>query len=162
MASYAEHNPSRSWLAPAVYALIVAAVSVYVALATGYRSEVLPADAWEHHRVVRVMAELGAHAGNPTYATPEPSIRASPYSLALAWLCRATGLSAYDALSAAAVASTVLLGLSLWLVLAALGEARAAPWVLLSAGVDYDKYKKQVEMAMKAGASSGYWSSPLA
>ena len=27
------------------------------------------------------------------------------------------------------------------------------PWVLLSAGVDYDKYKKQVEMAMKAGAS---------
>lgn len=27
------------------------------------------------------------------------------------------------------------------------------PWVLLSAGVDYDKYKKQVDMAMKAGAS---------
>jgi tagatose 1,6-diphosphate aldolase len=27
------------------------------------------------------------------------------------------------------------------------------PWVLLSAGVDYDKYKKQVEMAAKAGAS---------
>ena len=25
--------------------------------------------------------------------------------------------------------------------------------MLLSAGVDYDKYKKQVEMAMKAGAS---------
>jgi tagatose 1,6-diphosphate aldolase len=27
------------------------------------------------------------------------------------------------------------------------------PWVLLSAGVDYDQYKKQVDMAMKAGAS---------
>jgi tagatose 1,6-diphosphate aldolase len=27
------------------------------------------------------------------------------------------------------------------------------PWVLLSAGVDYPQYKKQVEMAMKAGAS---------
>lgn len=29
----------------------------------------------------------------------------------------------------------------------------AKPWVLLSAGVKYDAYKKQVEMAMKAGAS---------
>ena len=27
------------------------------------------------------------------------------------------------------------------------------PWVLLSAGVDYDDYFKQVEMAMEAGAS---------
>jgi len=34
-----------------------------------------------------------------------------------------------------------------------LNDACAKPWVLLSAGVDYDKYKKQVEMAMKAGAS---------
>ena len=29
----------------------------------------------------------------------------------------------------------------------------AKPWVLLSAGVDYDQYRKQVEMAMRAGAS---------
>lgn len=34
-----------------------------------------------------------------------------------------------------------------------LSDACVKPWVLLSAGVDYDKYKKQVEMAMKAGAS---------
>jgi tagatose 1,6-diphosphate aldolase len=34
-----------------------------------------------------------------------------------------------------------------------LNDACVKPWVLLSAGVDYDQYKKQVEMAMKAGAS---------
>jgi tagatose 1,6-diphosphate aldolase len=34
-----------------------------------------------------------------------------------------------------------------------LNDACAKPWVLLSAGVDYPQYKKQVEMAMKAGAS---------
>ena len=37
--------------------------------------------------------------------------------------------------------------------LAALNAASRKPWVLLSAGVDYPEYKKQVEMAMKAGAS---------
>ncbi|MBI1877535.1 MAG: hypothetical protein HYR94_04770, partial [Chloroflexi bacterium] len=31
--------------------------------------------------------------------------------------------------------------------------ASGVPWVLLSAGVDFPDYKKQVEMAMKAGAS---------
>lgn len=35
----------------------------------------------------------------------------------------------------------------------ALNEASKTPWVLLSAGVDFPDYKKQVEMAMKAGAS---------
>jgi tagatose 1,6-diphosphate aldolase len=34
-----------------------------------------------------------------------------------------------------------------------LNEACARPWVLLSAGVDFPDYKKQVEMAVKAGAS---------
>jgi tagatose 1,6-diphosphate aldolase len=34
-----------------------------------------------------------------------------------------------------------------------LNDACGKPWVLLSAGVKYDAYKKQVEMAMKAGAS---------
>jgi len=37
--------------------------------------------------------------------------------------------------------------------LEALNAASLKPWVLLSAGVDYPEYKKQVEMAMKAGAS---------
>jgi tagatose 1,6-diphosphate aldolase len=35
----------------------------------------------------------------------------------------------------------------------ALSEASERPWVLLSAGVDYPAYKKQVEMALQAGAS---------
>ena len=35
----------------------------------------------------------------------------------------------------------------------ALNAATRRPWVLLSAGVDYPEYKKQVEMAMKHGAS---------
>src|SRR6185369_9532557 len=34
-----------------------------------------------------------------------------------------------------------------------LNEASVTPWVLLSAGVDFPDYKKQVEMAVKAGAS---------
>lgn len=34
-----------------------------------------------------------------------------------------------------------------------LSEVCERPWVLLSAGVDFPQYKKQVEMAMKAGAS---------
>lgn len=34
-----------------------------------------------------------------------------------------------------------------------LNDVCAKPWVLLSAGVDYPQYKKQVEMAMAAGAS---------
>jgi tagatose 1,6-diphosphate aldolase len=34
-----------------------------------------------------------------------------------------------------------------------LNEASKTPWVLLSAGVDFPDYKKQVDMAVKAGAS---------
>jgi tagatose 1,6-diphosphate aldolase len=34
-----------------------------------------------------------------------------------------------------------------------LNDACTKPWVLLSAGVDYPQYKKQVEMAVRAGAS---------
>ncbi len=37
--------------------------------------------------------------------------------------------------------------------LAALTAASERPWVLLSAGVDYPQYKKQVEMAMQSGCS---------
>jgi tagatose 1,6-diphosphate aldolase len=37
--------------------------------------------------------------------------------------------------------------------LEALNAASERPWVLLSAGVDFPDYKKQVEMAMKSGAS---------
>lgn len=47
--------------------------------------------------------------------------------------------------------------------LQALGAATERPWVLLSAGVDYDQYRRQVEMALEAGGASGtlggraYW-----
>ena len=34
-----------------------------------------------------------------------------------------------------------------------LNQASRLPWVLLSAGVDFDSFKKQVEIACKAGAS---------
>src|SRR5207302_6859989 len=34
-----------------------------------------------------------------------------------------------------------------------LNDVSERPWVLLSAGVDFPDYKKQVEMAMQAGAS---------
>jgi tagatose 1,6-diphosphate aldolase len=34
-----------------------------------------------------------------------------------------------------------------------LNKASRLPWVLLSAGVDFDSFRKQVEMACKAGAS---------
>src|SRR5262245_16117440 len=37
--------------------------------------------------------------------------------------------------------------------LRALNEACVKPWVLLSAGVDYEQFRKQVEMAVAAGAS---------
>jgi tagatose 1,6-diphosphate aldolase len=34
-----------------------------------------------------------------------------------------------------------------------LNQASRLPWVLLSAGVDFESFKKQVEIACKAGAS---------
>ena len=34
-----------------------------------------------------------------------------------------------------------------------LNEASRLPWVLLSAGVDFERFKKQVEIACRAGAS---------
>jgi tagatose 1,6-diphosphate aldolase len=37
--------------------------------------------------------------------------------------------------------------------LQALTEASVTPWVLLSAGVDYPAYKRQVELAVECGAS---------
>ena len=67
-----------------VYAAVAVAVVALVAAATGFRDEIRGADAWEHHRAIRVVAALGPAAGNPTFATDEPSIRYSPYTLAVA------------------------------------------------------------------------------
>src|SRR5690606_32489086 len=47
--------------------------------------------------------------------------------------------------------------------LQALGAATERPWVLLSAGVDFEQYRRQVEMALESGGASGtlggraYW-----
>ncbi len=93
-----------------------------VALATPYRSEHLLADAWEHHRVVRVLSELGNDPGNPTYLTPEPSIRYSPYSMALAIASRVMKIDAYDILSLAAVMNTAMCFVGLYLLLRGFGR----------------------------------------
>lgn len=68
---------------------------------------------------------------NPTYGGSEPSIRYSPYTVALAWVCKATLISPYVSLSLSAVLSTVLLCTAVYLFLKAYGREAAAPYVLL-------------------------------
>lgn len=115
-----------------VYLLLSLSVIAYVAVLTGNRSEKIDADAWEHHRAVLAMSQNPWEPGNPTYATDEPTIRYSPYTLALAQIVRSTGINAYDALSAAAVFNTLLLVIAVWWWLRAYGLQPAAPLVLLS------------------------------
>lgn len=121
-------NSGTLWL----YLLLSIATIVYVAALTGNRSERLDADAWEHHRAVLAMSQEMWEPGNPTYATDEPTIRYSPYTIALAQLVRSTGIDAYDALSGAAVFNTLLLLIAVWWWLRAYGVQGAAPLVLLS------------------------------
>ncbi len=116
-----------------MYLLLCLLILCYVAALTGNRSERLDADAWEHHRVVLALEHELWRPGNPTYATDEPSIRYSPYSVALALIVRSTGIDAYDALSGAAVANTLLLLIALWWWLRGYGLEPAAPLVLLAA-----------------------------
>lgn len=107
------------------------AVVGYVALCTAQRDRIWDADAWEHDRAIRAFAGDPSMPGNPTFATAEPSIRYTLYTVALAGLVRATGLDAFDALSLAAVFNTALLIVSLWLLLKRFGESAAASCVLL-------------------------------
>lgn len=121
-------NAPRPWWLTAAFVLLAVVTCVYVALATGHRDEVAVADAWEHHRAVRVMAELGLapgaglNPGNPTHLDDAPSIRYSPYTVALAALVRASGgsIDAYAALSIAAVVNTAMLFAALWIFLRSL------------------------------------------
>ncbi len=113
-----------------LYLWLSVALALYVGLLTGNRSERMDADAWEHHRAILAMSENPWHPLNPTYATDDPSIRYSPYTLALALVVRHTPLDAYEALSVAAVFNTLLLTLALWGWLNAYGLGRAAPLVL--------------------------------
>lgn len=115
-----------------IYLLLSLAVLSYVGLLTGNRSERLDADAWEHHRAVLAMSQEMWNPGNPTYATDEPSIRYSPYTIALAMIVRSTGIDAYDVLSGAAVFNTLLLLIAVWWWLRAYGMQAAAPLVLPS------------------------------
>jgi hypothetical protein len=113
------------------YLVVGTALVVYVALCTRWRDSIPGADAWEHHRaIVALVANLG-HPGNPTYATDDSSIRYSPYTVAQALICRVTGWSPYDVLSAAAVVNTVLLVAGVRMLLAEFGESRSAAAALI-------------------------------
>jgi hypothetical protein len=116
---------------PRSYWLLGAALVGYVALCTAQRDRVWEADAWEHDRAIRAFAGDLAAPGNPTFATPEPSIRYSVYTAALASLVRRAQIDAFDALSFAAVFNTALLIASVWLLLRRFGESAAASCVLL-------------------------------
>lgn len=115
----------------AAYWLVGGVIVSYVALCAPNRDSVWGADAWEHHRAVVVLSHQLWRPGNPTYATDEPSIRYSPYSVALALICRATGADAYHVLTAAAVVNTALLVVSLHLLLRVYGMTAIGPYVLV-------------------------------
>jgi hypothetical protein len=89
------------------------------------------ADAWEHHRVVLALSEDLFNAKNPTYASEQPSIRYSPYSVALAAASVALGQDTYDVLSAAAVLNMLGLIIGLRLLLGAFDELGVATYALL-------------------------------
>lgn len=122
----------RSPLADIVYWLLAVVILAYVALCTGNRDVIPDADAWEHHRVIVALTAELWHPGNPTFAIDNASIRYSPYFIAQAALCRATGFDPFAVLSMAAVANTALFMIGLWSVLCAWGERRIAPLALLT------------------------------
>ncbi len=127
----ADTNTPVSRSALVLYLAMSMLLLVFVALLTGNRSEKLDADAWEHHRAVLVMSENLTDPGNPTYASDEPTIRFSPYTVVLALIVRTTGLDAYDALSAAAVFNMLLMLTAVWVWLRAYNLQNAGPCVLL-------------------------------
>src|SRR5512142_1283709 len=104
---------------------------IYVALCTRWRDSLWGADAWEHHRAIVALVEDLWHPGNPTYATRDPSIRYSPYTVVQAVICRMTGLSPYDVLSGAAVVNTLLLVVGIWVLLQEFGEEPSAAAALI-------------------------------
>lgn len=114
-----------------VYWVLGGLILIYVALCTPNRDSLWGADAWEHHRAIVALTENLWQPGNPTYATGEPSIRYSPYSVVLALICRTTGLDAYDVLSGAAVVNTTLLIVALFILLCAYGMTAMGPYVLI-------------------------------
>jgi hypothetical protein len=100
--------------APIWFWILASILVVYVAVCTGQRENKMGADAWEHLRVLRALTENLWHPGNPTFASDLPSVRYSPYMVAVAALCVKLHMDPYDALSCAAVLNTALLAVSLW------------------------------------------------
>jgi hypothetical protein len=113
------------------YLILGTLLVVYVALCTRWRDSIWGADAWEHHRAIIALTEDLWQPGNPTYATRDPSIRYSPYTVVQAVICRMTGLSPYDILSGAAVVNTLLLVVGLWGLLQEFGETPSAAAALI-------------------------------
>jgi len=107
------------------------ALVFYVGVLTPRRDNDWEGDAWEHHRAILALTETLWKPGNPTFATDEPSIRYSPYSVALALLCLATRMDPYDAMTLAAVLNTLLLCVGVRMFLRAYGHADAAATTLL-------------------------------
>ena len=103
----------------------------YVGLCSPHWENARGADAWEHHRAVVALSRQIWRPGNPTYATPEPSVRYSPYSLGLAMLARVSGADPYDLMCAAAVINTVLLVAGLYALLRVYRQQAAAAAVLV-------------------------------
>lgn len=96
------------------YIVLAALVCTYVAVCTGQWDNIPGTDAWEHHRAIVALTHDLSNPANPTFASDEPSIRYSPYSVGLALLSRATGWDPYLVLGGAAVFNTALLFIGLW------------------------------------------------
>jgi len=109
-----------------LYLLLALALTVYVALVAPYRSEMLLADAWEHHAAVLTLTDDLISPGNSTYATDDPSIRYSPFSVAAALVSRATGWTPYEVLTGASVLNVALFLLAFYGFIRGFGEARIA------------------------------------
>jgi MacB-like periplasmic core domain len=88
------------------YLVLSAALLVLI---TGYTANGLcVSDFWEHAAVVRELAAHPLHPQNPILAINAPHAGYSPYALALAYLSRATGLSAVDMLRVAGILNVLL------------------------------------------------------
>ncbi len=112
------------------YVILASLLILYVGLCSPHWENARDADAWEHHRAVVALARQLWRPGNPTYATPEPSVRYSPYSLGLAILARSSGADPYNLICLAAVTNTVLLMVGLYALLSVYQEQRAAAAIL--------------------------------
>jgi len=113
------------------YSICAFLLVAYVGLCSPHWENAWGVDAWEHHRAVVALSRQMWRPGNPTYATPEPSVRYSPYSVGLAMLARVSGADPSDLMCAAAVINTVLLVMGLYALLRVYRQQAAATAVLV-------------------------------